>query len=93
MDSSMRSRQTGQVGSSISDGVGGGAGLVRAREAGIVEEEGLGLGVGWVVEVPKGGELWAIEGVNGSLVMSGNDDAAPDWLEGRRKEMDLTKTT
>ena len=37
----MRSRQTGQVGNSINDGVGGGAGLLRVLEAGFAEEVAL----------------------------------------------------
>ncbi len=43
MDSSIRSRQTGQVGSSTSDGVGGGAGLLRVLEAAVTDEEDLVL--------------------------------------------------
>ena len=94
VDSSMRSRQTGHVGSSIRAGVGGGAGLVRVREVDIVEEEGFVAGAGWVTEVPgEGEELRAIEGVKGSFVISGKEEASPDGLGGSRNEIDLTKTT
>ena len=77
MDSSIRSRQTGQVGSSIKDGVGGARGLV-------VRDEAVG---GWGVE-----GLGFVEGVKGSLVMSGNDVEGEE-VEEVRKAIDLTKTT
>ena len=77
VDSSMRSRQTGQVGSSIREGVGGARGLV-------VREEAVG---GWGVE-----GMGFVEGVKGSLVISGNDVEAEE-VEGVRKAIDLTKTT
>ena len=75
MDSSIRSRQPGQVGSSIRAGVGGGAGLVRVREAVAVDEESLVVGAGWVIGVLGGGEEGKfMEGVKGSLVMSGKEE-------------------
>ena len=73
----MRSRQTGQVGSSIREGVGGASGLV-------VREEALG---GWGVE-----GIGFVEGVKGSLAMSGND-LEEEEVKGVRKAIDLTKTT
>jgi hypothetical protein len=57
--SSMRSRQTGQVGSSTKEGVGGGMGFVVSGEE-AVTLEGSGA-VGWLVGA----------GVKGSLVRSG----------------------
>ena len=82
------------MGSSIKAGVGGGAGLVRVRELGNVEEGGFTLDAGCAVEVPGAGDgSRAVEGVKGSFVMSGKEEASPDWLGGRRNEMDLTKTT
>ena len=95
MDSSMRSRQTGQVGSSIREGVGGGAGFVGGRVAAVVDEEGVDFegADGVVAGAPGGGEeVRAMEGVKGSLVMSGKEEVCPHSLGGRRKEMDLTKT-
>ena len=90
MDSSIRSRQTGHVGSSIRDGVGGAIGFVLSEDVATVPDGG-NLDVGEVGEV--GGAAWPFpEGVNGSLVMSGKDDS---WLvvEGALNSMDLTKTT
>ncbi len=66
VDSSIRSRQTGQVGSSIKAGVGGACGLD--------ERELEVIGFDWRLEdVGTGGPALAIEGVNGSLDMSGNE--------------------
>ncbi len=63
----MRSRQTGQVGSSISAGVGGALGLV-LRDA-----EGSG---GACVVVPVKLEFSGfLEGVKGSFVMSGKEES------------------
>lgn len=57
MDSSIRSRQTGQVGSSIREGVGGARGLLVRDEV-----------VGWGREGFR-----FVEGVKGSLVMAGKE--------------------
>ena len=59
----MRSKQTGQVGSSTSDGVGGGAGL-------------LVLGPDLVVVLLESAGEAAIEGVKGSCRISGNESSA-----------------
>ena len=77
----MRSKQTGQVGSSIREGVGGAIGLVER------EVEGCK-----VLVVDGMGEFLLIDGVKGSFVMSGNDASWP----GRScvlNSIDLTKTT
>lgn len=66
MDSSIRSRHTGQVGSSIRAGV---------RGAGGFEERELeDTGVAWRAEVveERGRDLF-IEGVKGSFVISGKE--------------------
>ena len=66
VDSSIRSRQTGQVGNSIKDGVRGACGL-EDRE---LDE----MGAAWSVEdVELEGSCLATDGVKGSLVMSGNE--------------------
>ena len=66
MDSSIRSRQTGQVGNSTKDGVGGACGL---------EDRELDVrGAAWSVEGVEGeGSCLATDGVKGSLVMSGKE--------------------
>ena len=63
VDSSIRSKHTGQVGSSMSAGVGGAMGFV------FNEVEGIAVDCTLVVIVSD----FALEGVNGSLDISGND--------------------
>jgi len=67
----MRSRHTGHVGSSISEGVGGAKGFVVRDDA---SEDDCAAD-----EVPAdpGTEIFVfeVEGVNGSFVISGNDEA------------------
>ena len=66
VDSSMRSRQTGHVGSSINAGVGGACGL-EERE---LDEIGAACGIEGVEDT---GCDMLTEGVNGSFVMSGKE--------------------
>ena len=57
----------------MSAGVGGGAGLVRVRAVAV--DEALVVGGGWIAGDPGGGEEGEmIEGVKGSLVMSGKEE-------------------
>ena len=85
VDSSIRSRQTGQVGSSIRAGVGGAWGFE--------ERELEDIGVAWIVDVVKDvGRDLLTEGVKGSLVMSGNDGSRP-CISCVWNSTDLTKTT
>lgn len=66
VDSSMRSRQTGHVGSSTSDGVGGAIGFVlREAEDKLVAE--------FVAAAEDCGSVMVTLGVNGSLLISGKD--------------------
>lgn len=86
--SSMRSRQTGHVGSSISEGVGGARGLAVRVDATVEDCE---------VDVTLPGtdvtiSLLDLAGVKGSLVISGNDELSETWL-GVRNSTDLMKTT
>lgn len=76
----MRSRQTGQVGSSISDGVGGARGL-EVREVGLRE-----------VSCGERGRCWGVV-VKGSCVFWGN--AGGSWMSesGVTNSTDLMKTT
>jgi hypothetical protein len=74
----MRSRQTGQVGSSINDGVGGANGFVASGEE-VADMAGVWVDgcnrTGLVVITP--------EGVNGSLFMLGNLLSVPEgptWI-------------
>jgi hypothetical protein len=70
--SSIRSKHTGQVGSSINDGVGGAKGFVD-REDDATEEAVVDV-------VPVGGAATVLGvglGVNGSWVMSGKLDGSP----------------
>ena len=70
VDSSMRSKHTGQVGSSIKAGVGGACGLDE-RELDVI-------GSPWRLEdVGVGGPFFRVEGVNGSLVISGKEASSP----------------
>ena len=82
VDSSIRSRHTGQVGSSIKAGVGGACGLD--------EREFVTIGDAW--RLALGVPAFVTEGVKGSFVMSGKDDSCPgrSWV---RNSMDLTNTT
>lgn len=84
MDSSIRSRQTGQVGNSIRAGVGGAIGFM-LRD--VVDNDEVGAAVLAELFSARGGE-----GVNGSLFMSGKDGSCPS---SRRvlNSIDLTKTT
>ena len=82
----MRSRQTGQVGNSIRAGVGGAGGL-ELRE---VEERGLFCK--FVVGAGVGVAFFVTEGVNGSLVMSGNEACWPG-ASCVRNSTDFKKTT
>lgn len=66
VDSSMRSRQTGHVGSSTSDGVGGAIGLALREADDKAAEE-------FVAAVEDCGSVVVTLGVNGSLLMSGKD--------------------
>lgn len=55
--------------------MGGGAGLVSFREAVAVDED-MGVDAGWIVGVPDGvTEGKVTDGVKGSLVMSGKEEA------------------
>ena len=85
MDSSIRSRQTGQVGNSTKDGVGGAWGL-DDRE---LDEMGAPCRV---EDVELGASCLVTEGVKGSLVMSGKEASCPG-VSCVRNSMDLTKTT
>lgn len=86
--SSMRSRQTGHVGSSISEGVGGANGLVVRVDA-TVEDCGVDV---MLPETDGITSLLEVAGVNGSFVMSGNDEVSETWL-GVRNSTDLMNTT
>ena len=79
MDSSIRSRQTGQVGSSTRERVGGARGLLVRLAEGC-----------WAFEAER--SLLILEGVKGSLDMSGKE--APVSSSSRvRNSTDLMKTT
>ena len=80
----MRSKHTGQVGSSMRAGVGGAVGLVFRDVDG---SEGGPLGVKVV-----GLSIFAFEGVKGSFVMSGKEVACPAFSSARNL-IDLTNTT
>lgn len=84
VDSSIRSKQTGQVGSSIRAGVGGATGL-ELRET-LEREDCSAVPVVFDVSILGG------EGVKGSLVISGK---VGSWLfaGGNRSSTDLMKTT
>lgn len=84
MDSSIRSKQTGQVGSSTNAGVGGAIGFELRGADG---SEGCST-----VLVPFDVSIRGGEGVNGSLVMSGKEGSSLSaW--GIRSSIDLMKTT
>ena len=71
----MRSRQTGQVGNSISDGVGGANGFAESGEV-------TGI-VGVWVDGRTGLVVVAAEGVKGSLFILGNLPSVPEvptWI-------------
>lgn len=81
----MRSKQTGHVGNSNSEGVGGGAGLVEIWVAAAADEEADTAGI-------AGRGPW--EGKNGSFDISGKATEEA-WLleEGFWNCIDLMKTT
>ena len=79
VDSSMRSKHTGQVGSSMSAGVGGAIGFVKR-----LFEEGRPLLFGDVFFAPSGEK--------GSLAMSGKVLTSSEFPRALNS-MDLTKTT
>lgn len=82
VDSSILSRHTGQVGSSMSAGVGGATGFVFNDVEATVDNWPFGMT----------GSDFALEGVNGSFDMSGKEDPRlPD--SSSRNSIDLTKTT
>lgn len=78
MDSSIRSRQTGQVGSSINEGVGGANGLIVREDAAALAGTGLSVA--------------DVDGVNGSLAISGKEEVCAPCF-GVRISTDLMKTT
>ena len=84
----MRSRHTGHVGSSISEGVGGAKGLVVRVDA---AEDDCAVGTPLVVADTETSVL-KLEGVKGSFVMSGNDEV-PGRRFDVRNSTDLMKTT
>lgn len=85
VDSSIRSRQTGHVGSSMRAGVGGACGFE--------DREVDDMGLAWRVEVVDGGGKDLLtEGVKGSWVISGKEDSWPG-TSFVRNSTDLTKTT
>ena len=83
MDSSIRSKHTGHVGSSIRDGVGGAIGLL-PRLAEVVPD-----GCDFINVLAS--VAFFFEGVKGSLETSGNE--LPSSESSARTSMDLTKTT
>ena len=84
VDSSMRSRHTGQVGSSIRAGVGGALGFV--------PRDFEGSGGACIVVLGELKFSGFLEGVKGSFVMSGKEESWPA-ISLIRNSMDLTKTT
>lgn len=84
----MRSRHTGHVGSSTSEGVGGAKGLVVRGDASaedfVVDEV--------PVETGTDTSVFEVEGVKGSFVISGND-VVPEAWPGVWNSTDLMKTT
>ena len=85
VDSSIRSRHTGHVGSSTRAGVGGAIGFVLNELDGMVD--------GWLfVLVAPGISVLDADGVKGSLVISGKDGSWPA-VSRARNSIDLTKTT
>ena len=85
VDSSIRSRHTGHVGSSMRAGVGGAIGFVFRDVEGI--EDDCPFAVKVVVL-----SIFAFDGVKGSFVMSGKELACPVFSSARNS-MDLTNTT
>lgn len=66
----MRSRQTGQVGSSMREGVGGALGLLDR----VVDDEDMLVACN-EVDKEVGWEALITDGVKGSFVMSGKEDS------------------
>ena len=81
----MRSRQTGQVGSSIRAGVGGAIGFV------FKDVDWVGMDCPFVVGRAVA-SVFVAEGVKGSFVISGKEASFPG-VSSARNSIDLTKTT
>ncbi len=83
VDSSIRSKQTGHVGSSMRAGVGGGGGLELKR--------GVVLAVKGCFAGAEDEAVLGLAGVKGSFVRSGNETS---WVGSSRSRysIDLTKT-